>query len=97
MKFAQAVLENPVWEKMLSKSQRASPVVVMGTAGAVTAVTAIQLFTDWDPLGRCFVFWKQLRGHVRRQLFCCCTRMSTAVKMLTILIRPIFVACCCPH
>ena len=34
------------------------------SAGLVGTVAAIHLCTDWNPLGRCFVFWKQLRGQV---------------------------------
>jgi hypothetical protein len=34
------------------------------SAGLVGTVAAIQLCTDWNPLGRSFVFWKQLRGQV---------------------------------
>ena len=41
-----------------------SPEVQLASAGIVGTVTAVQLFTDWNPLGRCFVFWKQLRAHV---------------------------------
>jgi hypothetical protein len=38
------------------------------SAGLVGTVAAIQLCTDWNPLGRCFVFWKQLRGQVSHML-----------------------------
>jgi hypothetical protein len=31
---------------------------------ALGGVLAVQLFTKADPIGRCFVFWKQLSGHV---------------------------------
>ena len=30
----------------------------------VGTVTAVQLFTDWDPVGRCLTFWRQLQAHV---------------------------------
>eukprot|EP00934_Nitzschia_sp_Nitz4_P005693 Nitzschia sp. Nitz4//scaffold34_size148208//64461//65765//NITZ4_002978-RA/size148208-augustus-gene-0.73-mRNA-1//-1//CDS//3329548789//5683//frame0 len=36
------------------------------SAGVVGTVAAIQLFTDWDPLGRCLTFWKQLRAQEKR-------------------------------
>jgi hypothetical protein len=60
----------PLFKAMnkLSPSDRPSP-LVMGATSVVGVVTAIQLVTDWDPLGRCFVFWRQLRGHVRHFLF----------------------------
>ena len=38
--------------------------VSLAVSGVVGTITAIQLFTDWNPVGRCFVFWKQLRHHV---------------------------------
>jgi hypothetical protein len=42
------------------KSSEAS----MVAAGVVGTITAIQLLTEWDPVGRCFTFWSQLRNHV---------------------------------
>lgn len=36
----------------------------LAAAGVVGTVAAVQMFTDWDPIGRCLVFWKQLRAHV---------------------------------
>jgi hypothetical protein len=36
----------------------------LAAAGVVGTVAAVQLFTDWNPLGRCLTFWKQLRAHV---------------------------------
>lgn len=42
------------------KSSEASLVA----AGVVGIVTAVQLLTDRDPVGRCFTFWRQLRHHV---------------------------------
>ena len=70
MKFTATLLDNsPMWVDSLSKtmlkSDRAAPAVAMGAAGMVGIVTTIQLCTEWDPVGRCFVFWKQLRNHVR--------------------------------
>jgi hypothetical protein len=44
------------------KSSEASLVA----AGVVGTLTVVQLLTDWDPLGRCFTFWRQLRHHVSR-------------------------------
>ena len=49
-----------------SKSAEASVVV----ASVVGTITAVQLLTDWDPLGRCYTFWSQLRNHVSC-LICC--------------------------
>jgi hypothetical protein len=42
------------------KSSEASLVA----ASVVGTLTVVQLLTDWDPLGRCFTFWRQLRHHV---------------------------------
>jgi hypothetical protein len=42
--------------------------VSLVAAGVVGTLTVVQLLTDWDPLGRCFTFWRQLRHHVS----CCC-------------------------
>ena len=69
MKFTSAMLDTTsMWAESLSKtmikSDRAAPIAVWGTAGMVGVVTTIQLCTDWDPVGRCLVFWKQLRDHV---------------------------------
>lgn len=36
----------------------------MVAGGVVGTIAAVQLLTDWDPLGRCFTFWSQLRNHV---------------------------------
>lgn len=41
-----------------------SPQVQMAAAGVVGTLTAVQLFTEWDPIGRCLRFWKQLNDHV---------------------------------
>jgi hypothetical protein len=42
-----------------------SPEAAMAASAVVGTVAMVQLLTDWDPLGRCFTFVKQLRGHVR--------------------------------
>jgi hypothetical protein len=46
--------------KLNGKSTEASIVA----ASVVGTVGAIQLCTDWNPLGRCVTFWRQLRNHV---------------------------------
>jgi hypothetical protein len=38
--------------------------VAVAASAVVGTVAAVQMLTDWDPLGRCFTFVKQLRGHV---------------------------------
>jgi hypothetical protein len=48
----------------ISMDKARSTEASLAAAGVVGAVTAVQLFTDWNPLGRCFTFWKQLRDHV---------------------------------
>lgn len=37
-------------------------------ASVVGTITAIQLLTDMDPVGRCVTFWSQLRRHVRKKV-----------------------------
>jgi len=34
------------------------------SAAVVGSVVVVQLCTDWNPMGRCVTFLKQLRGHV---------------------------------
>lgn len=36
--------------------------LVAGTV--VGTIAAVQLLTEWDPVGRCLTFWRQLRNHV---------------------------------
>jgi hypothetical protein len=38
--------------------------VTMVAASVVGTISAIQLLTEWNPVGRCFTFWSQLRDHV---------------------------------
>ena len=44
--------------------------VLVGT-GFVATITAMQLFTNTNPLGRCYTFWKQLGAHVSTKSFVC--------------------------
>ena len=41
--------------------------IVTGTV--VGTIAAVQLLTDWDPVGRCLTFWRQLRNHVSNAVF----------------------------
>ena len=50
--------------KMTFKDMGGRTEATLATAGVVGTLTALQLFTDWDPIGRCLVFWRQLRSHV---------------------------------
>ena len=52
-------------DKMTAKLQGKSSEASIAAAGVVGIVGVIQLGTDWNPVGRCFTFWKQLRNHVR--------------------------------
>jgi len=45
-------------------SKLKSTEATVAAASIVGTISALQLFTDWDPLGRCFTFWRQLRSHV---------------------------------
>jgi hypothetical protein len=45
-------------EKIKSKE------ATMVAASVVGTISAIQLLTEWNPVGRCFTFWSQLRSHV---------------------------------
>lgn len=40
----------------------------VAAAGIVGTISAVQLLTDWNPVGRCLTFWKQLRSHVSKNL-----------------------------
>ena len=48
-----------------SSTSRASPATV--AAAIASTVVVVQLFTSADPVGRCVLFLKQLRGHVRQR------------------------------
>ena len=51
---------------MLGSSRNSnSDIALVGTAGAVAAIFAVQFFTEADPIGRCLLFFKQLGSHVR--------------------------------
>jgi hypothetical protein len=50
--------------KMLPSTNAKSSEASMVVASVVGTITAVQLLTDWDPLGRCYTFWSQLRNHV---------------------------------
>jgi hypothetical protein len=56
----------PSWSR-LTASLSEAPEGSLAAAGLVGTVTAIQLCTDWNPVGRSFTFWKQLRGHVSKR------------------------------
>lgn len=45
------------------------PVVLTAGAAVLTIVT-VQVFTNADPLGRCWRFWRQLGSHVSVATFC---------------------------
>ena len=47
---------------MASSSSRLSLADI--AAVSVAGLTAVQLLTDANPVGRCLLFLKQLRGHV---------------------------------
>ncbi|KAG7353351.1 type 11 methyltransferase [Nitzschia inconspicua] len=44
------------------KSSEASLVAV----SLVGTITTLQLLTEWDPVGRCITFWRQLRHHEKK-------------------------------
>ncbi len=55
-----------LWSKAsaVDMSKLKSTEAALAAAGVVSTVAAVQLLTDWNPVGRCFTFWKQLRSHV---------------------------------
>ena len=53
---------------MVVELAESNPLVV-ALGGLVASVCAVQVFTSADPVGRCLVFFKQLRGQVRMRLF----------------------------
>lgn len=50
--------------KMTVKLNGRSNEATLVAGALVGTVGAIQLCTDWNPVGRCFTFWSQLRKHV---------------------------------
>jgi hypothetical protein len=57
-----------IWTRMNNSRMDTMPASVgnnlLAASVALGGVLAVQLFTKADPIGRCFVFWKQLSGHV---------------------------------
>ena len=51
----------------------------MAASAVVGTVALVQMLTDWDPLGRCFTFVKQLRGHVRVVSSLCFVRFTLSL------------------
>ena len=56
--------------KMPRMSDNVGLEVVVGT-GVVATLAVMQVFTNTNPLGRCYVFWKQLGAHVSLGLHVC--------------------------
>ena len=60
--------------------------VVVGT-GVVATLAVMQVFTNTNPLGRCYVFWKQLGAHVSLlPRVCFCFAMDTPRYMSNLLL-----------
>jgi hypothetical protein len=61
----------------------------LAAAGIVGTVAAVQLLTDWNPLGRCYTFWKQLRSHVSKMILGPCQvatrKLDDWIKMIPFL------------
>jgi hypothetical protein len=52
-----------ILSKMPKVNMKASE-ASMVAASLVGMISFLQLFTDRDPVGRCYTFWRQLRNHV---------------------------------
>lgn len=63
----------------IDMSKLKSTEATLAAAGILGTLGAIQTFTDWDPIGRCFTFWKQLRVHVSTYAFNFCPIFATSV------------------
>ena len=61
-----------LWSKAptVDASKLRSTEATLAAASVVGTVAAVQLLTDWNPLGRCYTFWKQLRSHVSGLTMC---------------------------
>jgi hypothetical protein len=56
--------EFKLWWNLSSIETMKSTEATVVASAAVGTLAAVQLLTDWNPVGRCMTFVKQLRGHV---------------------------------